>query len=304
MCYFGLVEYVLILVKMWNCLSCIPRLRRIPKEESVIVSTTVPIPTIHSAEMNEHVDVSPHNDSQSMYSAFQDERNSITSFISIEADPNDALLITGRSNMELFKSLVLSKTGFTTNGTLGRTQLWYLPRSSSGFPMVSLGEVTVPSSIGVDRIASVVGNIEKKSLWDPDFAMGRQIKITEIDANSKLTMSWTASKAKPGIAGRDFLYHAYSERSLSEWAVVCWGVEAELIPPGYDAKQPSPLHVRGKLVMAGYYVRKNPQNPQELIITYVNQIELGLPYWLTDPVLKKSPALLNGLVKHLEENAG
>jgi hypothetical protein len=262
----------------------------------VIVSTSVPLPVIHSEAVSEPADC------QSMYSAMNDERNSFTSFVSIEPDPTDALLETGRSNIDMFKTLVLSKTGFSSNGSIGRTQLWFLPRSSSGFPMVSLGEVTVPASIGIDRISSVIGNIEKKAEWDPDFATGRLIKITQIDGNSKLSMSWTASKAKPGIAGRDFLYNAYTERSPNEWTVVCWGVDPEMVPAGYEPKQPSPLHVRGKLVMAGYHVRRDPQKSDQYIITYVNQVEIGLPYWLTDPVLKKSPTLLNGLVKHLEAN--
>ena len=239
------------------------------------------------------------DDDESMYSATEGERNSLTSFVSIDDEECRLadLVMTGKSNIELFRNMIASKTGFTKNGKIGRTDLWYLPRSSTGVSMIVIGEILIPATISIDRIRSYVIDLETKSKWDPEFLMGKQIESTLLsDQTSRISKCWGACRSKPGISGRDFVYNAYSELSDDEWTVVCWSADLDEIPLGYLAKKASSVHVRATLILGGFYVRRENDMHR---ITYVNQVELGLPTWLSDPVLKKRPALLNALAQQL-----
>lgn len=240
------------------------------------------------------------DDDESMYSAREGERNSLTSFVSIDDEESRLAdcVMTGKSNIELFRKMIESKTGFTKNGTIGRTDLWFLPRSSTGVPMIVMGEITIPATISIDRIRSYIMDLETKSQWDPEFLMGKQIETTLLtDQTSRISKCWSACRSKPGISGRDFVYNAYSELADDKWTVVCWSADLDEIPFGYLAKQASSVHVRAILILGGFYVRRENDMHR---ITYVNQVELGLSSWLSDPVLKKGPALLNALAQQLD----
>ena len=237
-----------------------------------------------------------------MFSAVDGERNSLTSFVSFELDDRDdnlaELEARGRSTSRVFKSLVDDKTGLIANGSVGETSLWYVPRSVGGMPMISVGQTVVDGSVSLDRISDVVMDLSKKGEWDPEFLMGKEISRTQIDDSTLIRTCWSACKSKPGIAGRDFVYHAFNERTADSWIVASWSVDIDECPPDYAPKVASAVHVRGKLFLGGFFVRRNAD--KNWLISYVNQVDIGVSNWLSEPVLKKNPQLLNRLKAVLE----
>ena len=257
----------------------------------------------HSSHAKAAKDKSKDVDETSMFSAVEGDRNSFTSFLSIEVDEAETRLFEtislGHNNLSVLKSLIESKMGFRANGSMGNTQLWYSPRTSTGMPMIALGETTISGSIPLSLISATIMNLETKAEWDPEFSRGRQIgDLHQAPEGVSVRRCWVACKAKPGIAGRDFVYNAVSQRVGDEaWTVVTWTVDIDECPLEFLPKVESADHVRGKVVLAGFHVRKTGS---DWTVTYLSQVEVGLPGWLTDPVLRKAPSLLNGLRAKIE----
>lgn len=243
-----------------------------------------------------------HNASVSMFSAVDGERNSVTSFVSFELDERDDKLAElearGRSTVRLFKSLVEDKTGLVANGSVGDTSLWFAPRSVGGMPLIAVGEVRVSASVSLDRISAIIMELSTKADWDPEFLMGKEISRSQIDESTWIRTCWAACKSKPAIAGRDFVYHAFNERTESSWVVASWSVDIDECPPDFAPKVASAVHVRGKVFLGGFFVRKDDNS---WLISYANQVDVGISSWLSEPVLKKNPQLLNKLKFVLEK---
>jgi hypothetical protein len=239
----------------------------------------------------------------SMVSALEGERNSLTSFVSFDADNGDDSLVEleahGRITVSLFKSLVEDKIGLRTNGSVGNAKLWFAPRTVGGMPLVSVGEIIIDGKLPLGEIRNRIMDLPRKGDWDPEFLVAKEIKMSFIDESTKLRTCWSACKSKPGIAGRDFVYHAFSVLEQDSWIVACWSADIDEVPVNYRPKAQSAVHVRAKLILGGFYVRRNLDS--QWLVSYVNQVDLGLSSWLTDPALKKNPSLLNNLKTVLEK---
>jgi hypothetical protein len=240
-----------------------------------------------------------------MMSAIEGERNSLTSFVSFEVDRDDdslhVLEAHGRSSVLLFKSLVSEKFGLRSNGTIGDVKLWFAPRTVGGMPLISIGEIELRGDIPLSIIRERIMDFSRKSEWDPEFLTAKEIRSTEIDDSTRIRTCWSACKSKPGIAGRDFVYHAFSVLDSDSWIVVSWSADLDETPKEFAPKVESAVHVRAKLILGGFYVRKKAD---KWLMSYVNQAEIGLSSWLTDPVLKKNPCLLNNLKSIVEKECG
>ena len=240
-----------------------------------------------------------------MVSAVDGERNSMTSFVSFDVDGQEDMLANieahGRNTSRLFKSIVSDKAGFRVNGKVGEVSLWFSPKTVGALPLISLGETELNGSIALDSIIDRVMDLSRKSEWDPELLTAKEISLRQVDDDCRIRTCWSACKSKPGIAGRDFVYHAFSCRGAEEWLVASWSADIDEVPPEYAPKEPSAVHVRAKLVLGGFYVRRCVSG--QWLVSYINQVELGLSSWLTDPVLKKNPAvLLNNLKSVLERD--
>ena len=240
----------------------------------------------------------------SMVSALEGERQSLTSFVSFDVEGQEDRLANieaqGRMSSRLFRSIVHDKAGFRSNGTLGSVSLWYSPKTVAGLPMISLGEIEVNGSVSLDSIINRIMNLERKGDWDPEFLMAKEISVHEIDEKCRVRTCWSACKSKPGIAGRDFVYHAFSSREDETWLVTSWSADIDEVHPDFAPKVQSAVHVRAKLILGGFFVRRS-ESGGPWLISYINQVELGLSSWLTEPVLKKNPQLLNNLKAVLEK---
>jgi hypothetical protein len=246
-------------------------------------------------------DTSQSNDS--MVSAMEGERNSLTSFISFDVDGKDDQLAVleerGRVTSRLLNSIVDDKNGFRSNGTLGEVDLWFAPKSIAGMPMIALGEINVSEHVALESIIFKVMDLNRKAEWDPEFMVAREISSVQVSPSERLRTCWSACKSRPGIAGRDFVYHAFSSVQDESWTVACWSAELDEVPSDYAPKKPSPSHVRAKLILGGFAIRR--AESRDWRVTYINQVDTGISSWLSEPVIKKTPNLLNNLKRILEQ---
>ena len=228
------------------------------------------------------------------------DRRSCTSFHTCDggnSDPDD-VETTGRASLADFSTFIEGKDDFRPNGTVGATSLWFRPKTA-GKPIISLGEVTVRGSVSLERIVNTVTDLSRKGEWDAEFWGGREIYRRNVDDDTWIRMAWTASKPKGSVAGRDFVLHSYVKKTQSSWCIVSWSVEAVDCPPEYLPKVASADHVRAKLYLGGIHAARTPGNDWK--ISLVNQAEIvGISSWLTEPVLMKSPSILNSLKRVLE----
>ena len=239
-----------------------------------------------------------------MVSALEGERNSITSFVSFDADQQDDRLsgveAHGRLSATLLQSIAVDKTGFRANGKVDAVSLWFSPRSVAGMPMITLGEICMNGEIPLDKIISRIMDLSHKTDWDPELLTAEEISNTQLDENVFLRTCWSACRHKPGIAGRDFVYHAFSVLDKDSWTVASWSADIDEVPPNYAPKVHSSSHVRAKLFLGGFHVRRC-ESSGDWLVSYVNQVEVGISIWLSDPVLKRNPSLLNNLKSVLEK---
>lgn len=252
-----------------------------------------------------HLAISPksHHLSQSMVSAFEGERNSITSFVSFDVDERDdrlsGLEAHGRLSVTLLQSIALDKTCFRDNGKADEVSLWFCPKSVAGMPMITLGEISMSGSIPLQLIITRIMDLSRKTDWDPEFLTAKEISSAELDDNTRLRTCWSATKPKPGVAGRDFVYHAFTVAGSDSWTVASWSADIDEVPPDFAPKIPSPGHVRARLFLGGFFVQRSPTG--DWLVSYVNQVEIGISSYLSDPVLKRNPGLLNNLKSVLEK---
>ena len=246
------------------------------------------------------------------------ERNSYTSFVTCDDKfdsmvvLNDAMLPDilqkGFENMALLREMMVSKQGFIPNGTVEDTNLWYIGRSATGLPPIALGEIRISGlpSLTPTMVGEYILDLENKPKWDTELQLAEVIvrsPVNCLDDPSTVTAgyfkTWAGMKPKPGISGRDFVYNGISRSHESEFCAVSWSVEDIDCPIQYRPGVRSPNHTRGKIILAGFLVRKNENN--EVLINYLTQVETGISGWMVDPVVKKSPKLLNGLKKYINE---
>jgi len=222
------------------------------------------------------------------------ERNETdTRFVEIEAD--------GRERMNIFEELITNKKGFKPNGNVESTSLWYLPRTGPGKPLISLGEVDVRGTVQLDLMIELITNVSTRGQWDPELLKSCEVCRKDLDPATWVRIAWTAMKAKPKAAGRDFVFNSFSRKENNErWSIVSWSSDEEMCPPEFLPKVASSEHVRGKLILGGVSVSRCSDGNWR--ITYMNQVEIGIPSWLSDPILMKNPAILNNLKRLLENS--
>ena len=245
------------------------------------------------------------NENCEMHTAL--ERNSYGSFITCDAvdETNiaspvlDSLLPEviqrGRENMELMIDMMVNKAGFVANGKIGETSLWYINRSSTGIPPIALGEILFPL-YDVAELGKVIMDLDNKGKWDSEFLKGEVISKVVISDEAVYRKTWAAMKPKAGVAGRDFVYHTLTRTTSDSFCVVSWSVDDLDVPPEYVSR--SSGHVRGRIFLAGFLVRRmTSQNT--LTVNYLNHVNVGISGWLSDPVVKRTPQVLNGLRKYI-----
>lgn len=246
-------------------------------------------------------------DADEMHTAL--ERNSYGSFVTCDA-PNDTALVSpsldvilpdviqkSRENMDLMVDIMVNKSGFVQNGKIADTSLWYINRTSTGLPPIVLGEISV-SYTDIDSIGVILMDIDNKAKWDSEFLMGEVICKYRVSEELMYRKTWAAMKPKAGVAGRDFVYHTLTRTTPDSFCVVSWSADDLDIPADYKPKTKSSSHVRGRIILAGFLVRKEPAN-NNVTINYLNHVDVGISSWLSDPVVKKTPQVLNGLKKYL-----
>ena len=245
-------------------------------------------------------------DADEMHTAL--ERNSYGSFITCDA-PNDTALASpsldvllpevvqkSRENMDLMVDMMVNKAGFVPNGKIADTNLWYINRTSTGLPPIALGELSLAYS-DVESLGRILMDLDNKSKWDSEFLTGEVICKYPVSEELVYRKTWAAMKPKSGIAGRDFVYHTLTKTTPDSFCVVSWSADDLDIPTEYKPKTKSQSHVRARIILAGFLVRRI--SPDKIQINYLNHVDVGISSWLSDPVVKKTPQVLNGLQKYL-----
>lgn len=247
------------------------------------------------------VDAPEKNDD--MYSA-DDGFGRNQSFMSIDSAEelapvnSSAAIGHGQQLMRSLKCIVSDKIGFVSSGSIGETQLWYLPKSSNLLPMMVMGQIVIPgSNFDLVSVINLIMNLNFRTEWDPEFLEGQLVyPIYNVNECMHLRTSWIACKSKPGFPGRDFVIYSFSEVSSTTASIVTWSVPPEYVPPSFASKVKSPAHVRARIISAGYYL---DQSAGSLTITYINQADLGVSAWLSEPAFRKMPKVLNTLKQYI-----
>lgn len=270
------------------CIPCFPsnKQRAFPTTSSLRRLSTTNPDDVESAEMYSAVDGCGRN-------------MSFMSFASIEVDQFGShseaelnrIIDVGQRKLSLLRNAVLVRSGFLPSGTVEATRLWYLPKSSSG-PMISLGEVDISGFFDSAFVLRVISDFSRRVEWDPEFLEGEQIQLTEITDRVMVRTCWAACKPRPSAAGRDFVYYVFTDIDEHRSTLVSWSVPAQDVPSGYAPKVRNPANVRGNLLLGGFNVERTETG---LRLSYINQVEIGVSPWLSEPVLRKAPRLLNSL---------
>ena len=228
------------------------------------------------------------------------------SFMSMDPDeeivhwlPPNSAIDQGQRCLKLLKRMITEKVGFLSSGSVGETKLMYLPRSSSCDVMVTMGEIDVQSTIPHVDMSNYILNLDSRSIWDPQYLMGQQVgNVYTVNNNLNLRKVWLAFKSAPRMAGRDFLNYTMQENDSETAWIVSWGVPKEEIPDEFLPGKKSPPHVRGTLRLGGFRLQR--LTPTCIQITFINQADIGVSAWLSEPALRKNPKFLNGLKTFLE----
>jgi hypothetical protein len=215
------------------------------------------------------------------------------------------ILQKGFENVRLLRNMILLKQGFSPNGTVDETKLWCMNRSSTGLPPIALGEICLDgnSEITPSMIGECILDLDHKPLWDLELQSGEVIfqapVRTDDGSVARFNKTWIGLKPKPGISGRDFVYNVLTICTENEFCAVSWSVDDIDCPMEYRPGVRSPKHTRARLILGGFLVQKRQHN--EIVISYLTQVETGISGWLVDPIIKKTPKLLNGLKMYITE---
>ena len=254
-------------------------------------------------------DVSGRNDvyeADEMHTAV--DRNSYGSFITCDpaneteiASPSLDVMLPdiiqkGRENMDLMIDMMVNKPGFVANGKIGDASLWYINRTSTGLPPIALGEIFLLFEDTVS-LGQIIMDLENKGKWDSEFLMGEVICKYSTSDILIYRKTWAAMKPKSGVSGRDFVYHTLSRSTPDSFCVVSWSADDLDIPSEYKPKCKAVNHVRARIILAGFLVRKT--SPTTMTVNFWNQVDVGITSWLSDPVVKRTPQVLNGLQKYV-----
>jgi hypothetical protein len=212
-----------------------------------------------------------------------------------DATNSSSILVTGRTKMTLFESIIEDNSNLTKNGKNKNINL-YFKKCQNDDPMFVYGYTDFPTG-DINRINSIINDIANKTKWDDNMESGQELFKIKINENESIGKCYSSSKAKSGVSGRDFVYHTY-HHVTNERAVTCaWSDE------GCRLESVSAKHVRGMVLLGGYLVQKD--NDNSCTVHFFNQVDMGgfIPTWLLDPILKKTPMILNALMRVvLEKN--
>jgi hypothetical protein len=192
--------------------------------------------------------------------------------------------------------MMVNKSGFVSNGKIADASLWYINRTSTGLPPIALGEISFAFN-DAQSLGNTIMDLENKGKWDAEFLMGEVICKYSTSDDLTYRKTWAAMKPKAGVSGRDFVYHTLTRFTPNSFCVVSWSADDLDIPSEYKSKCKAPNHVRARIILAGFLVRQI--SPETVTVNYLNQVDVGITSWLSDPVVKKTPQVLNGLHKYV-----